>query len=102
MRRELRVAFSRKAQPLWSSLEHVADWEHDYVPRLGSVRCPVQILWGQEDRFVALAAGEDLHRTLPGSRLAVIPNCGHLPMWERPDEANRLITEFLIEAAPNG
>ena len=84
-----------KARPLWSSLEHVADWEHDYAPRLGSVSCPVQILWGQEDRFVALAAGEDLHRTLPGSRLTVISDTGHLPMWERPDKVNRFIMDFL-------
>ena len=84
-----------KARPLWSSLQHVPDWEHDYAPRLGSVRCPVQIIWGQQDRFISLAAGEDLHRTIPNSRLTVLPETGHLPMWERPDEANRLIIDFL-------
>jgi len=89
-----------KAQPLWSSLEHVADWENDYAPRLGAVRCPVQIIWGQQDRFISLAAGEDLQHTIPGSRLAVIPDAGHLPMWERPDEVNRLITDFLRTPLP--
>jgi len=84
-----------KARPLWSSLAHVCDWEHDYAPRLASVRCPVQIIWGQQDRFISLAAGEDLHRTIPGARLAVLPKTGHLPMWEHPDEVNRLIMEFL-------
>jgi pimeloyl-ACP methyl ester carboxylesterase len=89
-----------KARPLWSSLAHVADWEHDYVPRLDSVRGPVQIIWGQQDRFIALAAGEDLHRTIPASRLAVLPNTGHLPMWERPADVNRLITDFLTPPLP--
>ncbi len=84
-----------QARPLWSSLEHVADWEYDYAPRLGSVRCPVQILWGQRDRFISPAAGEGLQRVIPGSRLAILPDCGHLPMWERPDDVNRLIMDFL-------
>lgn len=83
------------AHPLWSSLTHVADWETDYVPRLGEVRSPVQIIWGRQDGFVSLAAGEDLHHAIPGAPLTVIPNTGHLPMWERPDEVNRLILEFL-------
>lgn len=89
-----------KARPLWSSLTHISDWENDYAPRLGSVRCPVQIIWGQQDRFISLAAGEDLHRTIPNSRLAVLPETGHLPMWEGPDEVNRLITDFLITPLP--
>jgi len=84
-----------QARPLWSSLEHVSDWEQDYALRLGAVRCPVQIIWGQQDRFISLAAGEDLHRTIPGAHLAVLPDTGHLPMWERPDDVNRLIVEFL-------
>ncbi|TAL12048.1 MAG: alpha/beta fold hydrolase [Nitrospirae bacterium] len=83
------------ARPLWSSLEHVADWERDYVPRLGAIRCPVQIIWGRQDRFISLAAGEDLQRTIPGARLAVLPDAGHLPMWERPDDVNRLIIDFI-------
>ena len=89
-----------KARPLWSSLTHVSDWEHDYAPRLGSVPCPVRIIWGQQDLFISPAAGEDLHRTIPGSRLTVLPKTGHLPMWERPDDVNRLITDFLIPPLP--
>ena len=85
-----------KARPLWSSLKHVPDWQNHYAPRMGSVRCPVQIMWGQQDRFIPCSAGQELHQTIPGSRLAVLPDTGHLPMWERPDEVNRLIIEFLL------
>ena len=84
-----------KARPLWSTLAHVGDWETDYVPRLNTVTAPTLIVWGRDDRFLPITAGEALHRTIPGSRLAVIPDTGHLPMWERPDEVNRLIMDFL-------
>ena len=89
-----------KASPLWSSLIYTGDWESRYAPRLGSVTAPVLIVWGRDDRFIPASAGEALHRTIPGSRLVVIPDTGHLPMWERPDEVNRLITDFLTEALP--
>ena len=84
-----------KAWPLWSSLTHVPDWENQYAPRLRAVTALTLILWGRDDRFLPASAGEEIHRTLHGSRLAVLPNTGHLPMWERPDEVNRLIIEFL-------
>jgi pimeloyl-ACP methyl ester carboxylesterase len=84
-----------KAQPLWSSLEHVEEWETRYAPRLSSVTAPTLLIWGRDDCFLPLSAGEALHRTIPGSRLVVIPDAGHLPMWERPDKVNRLITKFL-------
>ncbi len=84
-----------KAQPLWSSLQHVGEWETRYAPRLGSVTASTLLIWGRDDRFLPLSVGETLHQTIPASSLIVIPDAGHLPMWERPDATNRLITEFL-------
>jgi pimeloyl-ACP methyl ester carboxylesterase len=84
-----------KARPLWSALQHVPEWENAYAPRVGAVTAPTLILWGQQDRFIHCSAGEELHRTIPGSRLALLPDAGHLPMWERPDDVNRLIIDFL-------
>lgn len=84
-----------KARPLWSSLTCVGDWDRLYAPHVGTVTAPVLIVWGRDDRFFPLAVGEDLHRSIPGSRFAVIPDAGHLPMWEQPDEVNRLIADFL-------
>jgi len=85
-----------KAQPLWSSLQHVEEWETRYAPRLGSVTAPTLLIWGRDDRFLPLSAGETLHQTIPASSLIVIPDAGHLPMWERPDKVNRLILDFLV------
>jgi pimeloyl-ACP methyl ester carboxylesterase len=84
-----------KAWPLWSSLCHVHEWEQEFAPYLEKVVAPTLIIWGQNDRFFPPPVGEGLHRAIPGSRLAMIPNAGHLPMWEQPDMVNRLILEFL-------
>jgi pimeloyl-ACP methyl ester carboxylesterase len=70
-------------------------WESGFAKRLGQIRHPTLILWGEEDQVFPLPAGEELHRTIKGSALVRIPNAGHIPQWERPDLANRAMIEFL-------
>ena len=70
-------------------------WESGFAKRIGEIRHPTLILWGEEDRVFPLPAGEDLQRTIKGSALVRIPKAGHIPQWERPDLANRAMIEFL-------
>ena len=70
-------------------------WESGFAKRIGEIRHPTLILWGEEDHVFPLPAGEDLQRTIKGSALVRIPNAGHIPQWERPDLANRAMIEFL-------
>ena len=88
------------AWPLWSSLCQVDQWEHQFVPRLNEIAAPTLILWGENDRFFPRSVGEILHRSMPASRLVLIPHAGHLPMWEQPDLVNSLILEFLTGPLP--
>jgi pimeloyl-ACP methyl ester carboxylesterase len=70
-------------------------WESGFAKRIGDIRHPTLILWGEEDQVFPLPAGEELHRSIKGSTLVRIPNAGHIPQWERPDLANRAMIEFL-------
>ena len=58
-------------------------------------RLPTLIVWGRQDTIVPLSAGQAYHGAIPGSRLAVINNCGHRPEVERSDEFVRLVGQFL-------
>ena len=66
------------------------------------VNQPTLLVWGREDRLVALAQSKRLARAMPHARLAVLDRCGHLPQVERPVEFNRILADFLraVEAAP--
>lgn len=66
------------------------------------VNQPTLLVWGRHDRLVALAQSRRLAHALPHARLAVLEECGHLPMVERPAEFNRILADFLrsVEAAP--
>lgn len=61
---------------------------------------PTLIIWGSRDRIIAPEHGERLHAEIPGSRLAVIEECGHVPQEERPLETYEAIREFLMTLTP--
>ena len=57
--------------------------------RLAEISAPTLILYGDKDvTDVRLAAGP-LAATIPGARLAVIPDAAHLPQMERPSSSTR-------------
>jgi len=41
--------------------------------------------------------GEEWHRRIPGSRLVVVPQCGHLPQAEQPDAFVTQLDGFVAE-----
>lgn len=71
-----------------------ASTAHDTEARVPSLRMPVLILHGARDRVVPAHNAELLAEKIPGARLHIFPDAGHLFLWEDADEANRLITEF--------
>ncbi len=70
---------------------------HDTEERLGSLRLPVLILHGARDNVIPPGNADLMKARIPGARVHLFPNAGHLFLWECADEANRLIIEFLTE-----
>jgi pimeloyl-ACP methyl ester carboxylesterase len=62
---------------------------------LGSIDVPALVLWGEEDQLIAVAAGRRMASRLPRAELAVLPETGHMPMEERPEDFLRIVGEFL-------
>jgi pimeloyl-ACP methyl ester carboxylesterase len=62
-------------------------WQRPYDPKLAArlhrVRCPTLLLWGAHDRLVPPAYGEEYRKHIAGAELQMIPDCGHLPMFEQ-------------------
>ncbi len=73
-------------------------WERPYDPKLAQrlrrVRCPVLLLWGEDDRLVPPAYGRAYQAALPAAEWKLIPRCGHLPMFEREAEFVEAIAQF--------
>jgi 3-oxoadipate enol-lactonase len=71
----------------------------DVAQRLGELRLSTLVLNGSEDVQDFHAIAERLAREIPGARRAVIEGAAHLPSLERPDAFDKLVLDFLAEAA---
>ncbi len=50
--------------------------------RFASLKMPLLLVWGQEDKVTPLALGVAMHRAAPQSVLQVYEGCGHVaPLW---------------------
>jgi pimeloyl-ACP methyl ester carboxylesterase len=58
-------------------------------------RTPILMIWGDSDATVSLRSGTKLHRKLHASELMVVPGAGHSVFEEMPEEANRIVIEWL-------
>ncbi len=56
---------------------------------------PTLIIWGEKDEANPLADGERLNREIPNSQLVVIPNAGHLILFDAPGAVADAITRFV-------
>ena len=56
----------------------------------------LMIVWGEEDRWIPLEKGEQLHKAIPGSQLRTIPRCAHLAQEDAPEAVAAFLTEFLV------
>lgn len=59
------------------------------------IRQPTLVIHGSEDRLIPPSNGRALADRIPGARFELLEGCGHMPMWEKPDELSRLVKEFL-------
>jgi len=66
---------------------HLEKWLH-------RVRVPTQIIWGEHDKVLPSAYATAFQRLIPGARVDIVRECGHLPHTEKPEAFVRLIREF--------
>jgi pimeloyl-ACP methyl ester carboxylesterase len=68
---------------------------YDFRDRLSEIRCPTLIVHGEDDMLVPVADAHEFQRLIPGSRLLILKDTGHVPMLERPRTFNRALADFL-------
>lgn len=56
---------------------------------------PALIIWGEQDQQNPLKFAERLHREIPGSQLVVIPNAGHIVLFDAPDQVASALNNFI-------
>jgi pimeloyl-ACP methyl ester carboxylesterase len=67
------------------------------LSRLAKISVPALVVWGKEDKIIPVAHAQIAVNKIPGAKLKIFENCGHMPQFERPEEFNKLVLDFLAE-----
>ncbi len=70
------------------------DWD------LSGFKIPTLFLFGSEDGQLPADLGKLAQTIIPSSRYAEVPDTGHSVYFERGDEFNRIVGDFLKETTP--
>ncbi|MBU1374457.1 MAG: alpha/beta hydrolase [Alphaproteobacteria bacterium] len=71
----------------------------DSRPSLGAIRVPTLVIRGAQDGITTQAHLDEIMAGIPGARLAVVDDCGHLPTLEKPVTTNRILADWLASYA---
>ena len=75
----------------------LATQSFDLPERVAELTVPVLVITGDDDRVIPTKDSVRLASALPNARLAVVPDCGHIPQEEQPEAFLRLTLSFLSE-----
>jgi len=67
----------------------------DSVETLKTINVPALLVTGDEDTMTGVNEAELMRQHIRGSQLRVISKAGHYSAWERPEEASKLLRQFL-------
>lgn len=72
----------------------------DSRPTLATIKCPTLVLVGDGDELTPPALAQEIAAGIPGARLVVVPDCGHLSTIEKPEAVNAALADWLTAPVP--
>jgi pimeloyl-ACP methyl ester carboxylesterase len=67
----------------------------DARPGLFAIACPTLVIVGEGDELTPPALAQEIAQGIPGARLEIVPDCGHLSTIERPEYVTGKLEELL-------
>ncbi|MFA6266932.1 MAG: alpha/beta fold hydrolase [Pseudolabrys sp.] len=67
----------------------------DSRPLLEEIGCPTLVLVGDGDELTPPELAQEIAGGILGSKLVIVPECGHLSTIEKPDAVNKAMAEWL-------
>ena len=74
----------------------------DQTELLAKISVPTLIIVGAGDAITPVADSETMHQAIPGSRLVVLENAGHVSNLERTEQFNDALVEFQTRISTDG
>src|SRR5579872_3467442 len=87
--------FERKTPDLFEAQMNALLARPDATPLLPQIHCPALFLSGREDGWSTPAAHHLMAGAVKGSKVVVIPECGHMSTLEQPAAVSQAMREWL-------
>ncbi|MBD1917143.1 MULTISPECIES: alpha/beta hydrolase [Cyanophyceae] len=68
--------------------------------KITEITSPTLVIWGEQDKILGTKDARRFEHAIPNSKLVWIPNCGHVPHLEKPQETAAAIAPFVAQLAP--
>jgi len=65
------------------------------IKTLSTMKVPTLIVWGREDKAIALHIGQEMHRILKDSQLEILDEAGHCAHDDQSELFNQMALDFL-------
>ena len=86
------------------TLRSVVDASGQYVTMLDRSylvqSVPVQIIWGEDDLIIPVDHAHTAHAAIPGSRMEIFEDSGHMPFHDHPDRFVQVVERFIDSTRP--
>ena len=69
-------------------------------PLYPTLDLPVQVVWGTEDTWIPVDRAHRLAALIPGARLDLVPDAGHLIQLDAPEHLTAVLARWLRTASP--
>lgn len=86
----------RIGQPAFLQQQKAIMGRPDSRPDLPHFAVPTMILCGRQDALTPLVLHEEMAAAVPGARLCIVEDCGHLSAMERPYAVTALMRDWLL------
>lgn len=84
-------AFLEAVGAMWAS-------QPDFKPEeLAKISVPVAIADGEHDEAIRQEHNEEMAKAIPGAELIILPGVSHFAFWQKPEEFNKAVLDFLLK-----
>ena len=71
--------------------------DFDIRDRLGEIKAPALVVGGDRDLLIPAWVTKEMATAIPGAKLYMAPDGGHVQHWEQLEKYNELTLQFLLE-----
>jgi pimeloyl-ACP methyl ester carboxylesterase len=68
---------------------------YNLIEKIPKLHAPILFFWTTHNPTCPWPVADKVHQSVPGSRFVLVDKSGHWPQYERAEEFNRTLLEFL-------